>query len=288
MKLNNKINKTKKLFGIDSMPAINLSLSEVSLRAREMTGKLSISGVQPKLSLRLNRKTKTLETIAEGGEYILKPQIETFPNLPENEELCMTIAEHIGIDIPPHALLKLKDGTNAYIVKRFDRIKGKKIHQEDFFQILNKKDKYKGSLEEISKKLMSISDVPGFDVQKFYERIIFFFIIGNGDAHLKNFSIIYGEQGAIRLSPAYDIVSSKLVIPKEEDFALMLNGKRNKLKKSDFLDLAESLKIPSAIAHYFYNDKKDLINTHIKQSYLPDDKKHVLLEIVQERFFRLD
>lgn len=278
----------KKLFGVNYLPKIDLALNEVSIKAQKMAGKLSISGVQAKLSMRLNRADKELEVVAEGGQYILKPQIETFPSIPQNENLCMNIALNLGISVPPHSLIRLKDNTMAYIVKRFDRIKGRKLHQEDFLQILNKEDKYGGSLEQIGNKLQKISEVPGLDVQLFFERVLFFFIIGNGDAHLKNFSIIYDEEAHIRLSPAYDIVSSKLVIPDEEDIALPMNGKKNKITSKDFEQFARTLKIHSAVSYKKILGKIDLINSLIKEaSYLSWDEKKGFLEIVKERNSRL-
>ena len=277
----------KKLFGVGYLPKVDFSLNEVSLKAQKMAGKVSMSGVQPKFSVRLNRKNREMEIVAEGGEYILKPQTETFPNLPQNENLCMTIASSIGISVPPHTLIRLKDGSWSYIVKRFDRIKGKKIHQEDFLQVLGKEDKYKGSLEEIGKKLKQISEFPGLDIQLFFERTVFFFIIGNGDAHLKNFSIIYDGAGRVKLSSAYDIVSSKLVIPDEEDLALSMNGKKNKITGKDFDALANYLKIPAKISNKKFLDKENLIRNLIKDSILEDIEKKRLIDIVSERFSRL-
>lgn len=277
----------KDLFGVEYLPEINLTLSEVSIKAQKMAGKLSISGVQPKLSMGLNPKNRELEVVSRGGEYILKPQVPTFPNLPQNENLCMGIASNVGIDVPPHSLIKLKDNSWAYIVKRFDRDKKGKIHQEDFFQILEKKDRYEGSLEEIGKKLSQISEIPGLDVQFFYERVLFFFIIGNGDAHLKNFSIIYNRSEHIRLSPAYDIVSSKLVIPEEEDFALSMNGKKNKITGNDFNKFLAFLKIPNKEINRKFLTKENFIRNFIKDSELDKDQKGRLSEIVKERFSRL-
>ncbi len=280
----------RNLFKVDYFPEIELSLKEVSIKAQQTAGKLSISGVQPKLSIRLNRENKKLETVSMGGEYILKPQVITYPNLPQNENLCMTLASNFGIDVPPHSLLKLKDNSWAYIVKRFDREKGEKIHQEDFFQILGKKDKYQGSLEEIGKKITNISEIPGLDVQLFFERILFFFIIGNGDAHLKNFSVIYDRHGHIRLSPAYDIVSSKLVIPGEEDFALPIQGKKNNINGKDFIKFLNFLKIPEKAGMNIllkFSNQKQLILGIIKDSILEDGEKQKLLKIVTERYSRL-
>ncbi|MFC1566279.1 type II toxin-antitoxin system HipA family toxin [bacterium] len=268
---------TKKLFTTNYIPKLNLTLKDVVFDAQKMAGKLSISGVQPKLSIKLNKSEKELEPVAESGEYILKPQTESFPNLPQNENLCMTIASCLGIDTAMQTLVKLQDNSWAYVVKRFDRNKENRIHQEDFFQILEKEDKYRGSVEEIGSKLKKISDVPGLDVQLFYERVLFNFIIGNGDAHFKNFSITYHSDGAVRLSKAYDIVSSKLVIPNEEDMALSLNGKKNKITGRDFQKFAEYLEIPKKVV------KGNLIDSSI----LSNLEKETLLKIVADRFKRL-
>ncbi|MEK6600568.1 MAG: HipA domain-containing protein, partial [Candidatus Binatota bacterium] len=195
----------KVMFNLDAEPTIPLTLMDIPLRAQAMVGKMSISGVQPKLSLQLNKPQAELVPVAEGGEYILKPQIQQYPHVPENENCCMDIAMALDIDVPPHCLLPLKDGTLAYVVKRFDRIGKEKIHQENFYQILEKKDKYAGSLEEIGKKLKEISAVPGLDVQLFFERVVLNFLIGNGDAHFQNYSMTYKNEG-VRLAPAYDLV----------------------------------------------------------------------------------
>lgn len=280
----------RKLFGVNYLPAVDLTLKEVSIKAQQMVGKLSISGVQPKLSVKLNKKTRKLEITAEGGSFILKPQVQAFRNLPQNENLCMTIAANLGIDVPPHALISLQDNSPAYIVKRFDRIKGKKVHQEDFFQVLGKKDKYSGSLEQVGKELRRISRFPGLDVQLFFERILFFFFIGNGDAHMKNFSIIYNDAGNIRLSPAYDIISSKLVIPGEEDLALPMNGKKNNLTRNDFKDFAKYLQIPQKaydkiLSRFFAG--KGIIEDLIEHSALAEDEKEGFLTIINERYERL-
>jgi serine/threonine-protein kinase HipA len=274
------------LFHTNYLPTIGFTLTELSINAQKMAGKLSISGVQPKLSMKLNHATKELSVVAAGGEYILKPQ-GIYANLPQNENLCMSIAEKLGIDVPPHSLIKLKDGSIAYIVKRFDREKGEKIHQEDFLQILGKDDKYRGSNEEIGKEILRISDAPGLDVQLFYERVLFNFIIGNGDAHFRNYSIIYGSSGSRRLAPAYDIVSSKLVIPDEEDSALTINGKKNKITGDDFNYFREYLQIPAKAVEKKYAGQTDVIIDSIKQSEFSDQEKERFESIVISRRDRL-
>ena len=276
----------KEMFGINQVPKISLSLQDIPLKAQDMAGKMSISGVQPKLSLKLDKNSGELVVAPTGGEYIFKPQIPAFPYIPENENCCMDIAGALEINVPPHCLLTLKDGTLAYIVKRFDRRGKEKIHQEDFYQILEKTDKYLGSLEQIGKKIKEISAVPGLDVQLFFERVILNFLLGNGDAHLKNFSISHHPDG-IRLSPAYDIVSSKLVIPKEEDSALTINGKKNNLTHNDFSALAEYLKIPQKIRYEKFSGKTTLVKPLIQESQLPKDFKANFIEIVLSRYDRL-
>ncbi|OGW97285.1 MAG: hypothetical protein A2Z81_08590 [Omnitrophica WOR_2 bacterium GWA2_45_18] len=265
---------------------IDFGLIDISMEAQRMTGKLSISGVQPKLVVRLDKKKNRLIPAAEG-EYILKPQTFSFLNMPENEECCMDMAEEMEIDVPGHCLLLLKDESFAYVVKRFDRKNGEKIHQEDFFQILEAKDKYIGSVEQIGRKLRGISSVPGLDVQLFFERVVFYFLIGNGDAHLKNHSITYQTDGQIRLTPAYDIVCSKLVIPKEEDSAITINGKKNNLKRGDFDKLAEYFNIPIKVRYEKFEKKFDRMKEIIEASYIDKKKQKRFIEIIKERTSRL-
>ncbi len=278
----------KRLFGVSYIPGIDLALSEITTKAQEMAGKLSISGVQPKLSMKLDKRSKKLISVTEGGEYILKPQSRVYDQIPENENLCMTIADLLGIEIPSHALMKLKDDSYAYIVKRFDRENGRKINQEDFCQILgkSKKDKYTVSVEQIANKLNEISEIPALDIQYLFERVLFSFIIGNGDAHLKNYSVIYTDMNNIRLSPAYDIVSSKLVIPREEDLALALNGKKNNIQLADFAAFSNKFGIPEKVMNNM-TAKKQLIIDQIDDSRLNPEYKEKLTQIVTERFRRL-
>ena len=279
----------KAMFDLDAEPVIPLALTDIPLRAQAMVGKMSISGVQPKLSLHLHRSRAELVPVAEGGEYILKPQIPRYPHVPENEHCCMDIAMELGIDVPPHCLLPLKDGTLAYVVKRFDRIGREKVHQENFSQILEKKDKYAGSLEEIGKKLQEISAVPGLDGQLLFERIVLNLLIGNGDAHSQNYSISYKDEG-VRLAPAYDLVCTKLVIPSEEDSALTLRGKRNNLTRNDLDAFADYLEIPQKVRYQNFIGTLGRLRQLIEASRLPADFRKRFIEIVESRYqrFKLD
>jgi len=195
----------------------------------------------------------------------------------------MDIAEQCGIEVPLHCLLLLNDGQFAYVVKRFDRDKGRKIHQEEFAQILDHEDKYKGSVEQIGRRLGEISSAPGYDKQLFFERVVFYFIIGNGDAHLKNYSIAHKDRDTIRLTPAYDIVCSKLVIPTEEDSALTINGKKNKLKRDDFDILAEYLNIPIKVRYDKFNKKFSVMESIIQSSQIKQEQQKLFIEIIRER-----
>jgi serine/threonine-protein kinase HipA len=276
----------KGLFHLSVAPTLSLSLPDISLQAQAMVGKMSISGVQPKLSLRLDKAKRELVPVAAGGEYILKPQIQAFPHVPENESCCMDLAAMLDIDVPPHCLLPLKDGTLAYVVKRFDRDGEQKIHQENFYQILEKKDKYAGALEEIGKKLKEISAVPGLDVQLFFERVVLNFLIGNGDGHFQNYSISYTDHG-VRLAPAYDLVCTKLVIPTEEDSALTLHGKRNHLTRNDVDALADYLEIPSRVRYQKFVGTLTRMEQLVKASRLPTAFCERFLEIIRLRHGRL-
>ena len=174
----------RSLFGNTATPTIEMALADVAAEAGKMAGKMSISGVQPKLSV--VRHGRQLVAVESEGRYILKPQTQTFRNLPENENLCMNIAAQLGIEVPPHGLFLLADATWAYVIRRFDRTPtDEKRRCEDFAQILGQ-DKYSGSHEKLGRRLREVSRFPGLDSQLFFERVLLSFLLGNGDAHLKN------------------------------------------------------------------------------------------------------
>ena len=285
MNLNKKF--LKEMFNSSKIPVIDFGLGDISRKAQELSGKLSISGIQPKLSVKLDEKQNMLILAAEGGEYILKPQNPAFPNIPENEQCCMDIAKELNIEVPLHCLISLKDKSLAYVVKRFDREKSVKIHQEDFGQILEQTDKYKGSVEQIGRKLKEISSAPGYDVQLLFERVVLSFILGNGDAHLKNYSIAYRDKDNIRLTPAYDIVCSKLVIPGDEDSAITIHGKKNKLLREDFDQLGDDFSIPIKIRYEKFENKFNVMRKIIETSSIAKEKQGQFLEIIKERINRI-
>ncbi len=262
------------------------------MEVQKMTGKLSVSGVQPKLSLSHDPVLKRLDVVSRGGRYILKPQTDRFPQLPENENLCMNIAALVGLEAPAHGLISLGDGRLAYIVKRFDRRGGgKKRHQEDFQQLLQKQDKYDGSYEQIANFIKKHSDHAASDLKKLYQSAVLFFVIGNGDAHLKNFSLVHGNDGGCHLSPFYDIVSSRLVLPAErEEMALSMDGKKNRIKVENFIRLARHCGLSVRREERVRNRLFELIpqiEKRIYTSFLTEPFKSRLLEIFKERMKRI-
>ncbi len=279
----------RRLFGTPLLPTIELSHDDVLAKAQAMAGRMSISGVQPKLSVA--RQGSRLIPVATGGQFILKPQTERFPLLPQNENLCMNIAKRMKIAVPPHGLFDLTDGSPAYIVRRFDRTRdGAKLRCEDFAQILGEDDKYSGSMESIGKKIRELSGVPGLDAQLFFERVLLNFLLGNGDAHLKNFSLLETDDGGLRLSPAYDLVCSKAVIPNETDCALSINGKRNKIAPKDFKQFGDTLKISGKIIGAIleqFNHDFSLMPDMILHAQMPEGLREKIRRVMDERHQRL-
>lgn len=195
---------------------------------------MSISGVQDKISLKLERGGK-LRPTEKDGEYILKPIPSTplpafHDNVPANEHLTMQIASQLlGIIVPPNACVELSDGEPAYLVKRFDRrVDGTKIAQEDFCQLSGRSPdsgrnyKYEGSYEEAGRLLKKYCPAYRTESEKLFRLICFNYIFSNGDAHLKNFSLQQTVQGDYLLSPAYDLLCTSMHLPNESRTALDL------------------------------------------------------------------
>ena len=281
------------MFGKPIRPVIPISSGEIAGEARKLAGKLSLSGVQPKLSMRLDGER--LVPVAHEGRFILKPQTQDFRELPQNEYLCMQMGRSFGLRTAPCLLLELADGAAAYLVKRFDRFgKGRRVEKracEDMHQILGGPDKYTGSHEQIAHAIGEHCTFAPLELQRFFEVTIFNFAIGNGDAHRKNFSLLTAEDGTVAFSPAYDLVSSRLVMPEEaEDLALTIGGKRNRLRRNDFLAFAERLGITPSYAERKIADLLGLRGAFaqmIAESPLSADLRERLADIVTERLVRL-
>lgn len=230
-------------FGTKQPPSLNYSLSEMNELAKEVvSNRIVIPGVQPKLSLSqindtLNKSAHPRLTVvgALGGNYILKPPSNIYPEMPENEHLTMKLAEALGIQTVPTSLIRLHSGELAYITKRIDRTAdGEKIHMLDMFQITEAVDKYKSTMERVGKALRAYSADTLMDQLKFFELTVFCFLTGNNDMHLKNFSMI-NKEGKWSLSPAYDLLNVSLANPSDhEELALLMEGKKRKFTRQHF------------------------------------------------------
>ena len=238
---------SKAFYGSKYAPVLPYQLSEMEKLATEAAQlSITVPGVQPKLSLgwlktqledghmgRLNIMN------ALDGNYILKPQNSLYPQMPENEHLSMKLAELFKIDVVPVSMIRLQSGELCFITKRIDRNSdGSKNHMIDFLQILELSNKYKGTTEALGKTIGELSVNTLFDKLRFFESVVFNFIIGNNDMHLKNYSMLLSEMGWV-LSPFYDLLNVKMILPKDkEDMALLLGGKKENFKKGYFDQLA--------------------------------------------------
>ena len=287
----------KRFFGTTKLPEIEIDDKTLNLLATETINKgFTVPGVQKKLSLHLvsdSRKPRlTLVNYPTG--YILKPQVAEFEALPESEQLIMTMADMAGISTVTHALIKGNAGL-AYITKRVDRNltddKIEMLAMEDFCQLDLRltEDKYRGSYERCAKIIKQYSSRVGIDMAEFYIRLVFCFIVGNSDMHLKNFSLIETAEGSGEyvLSPAYDLLPVNANMPADkEQFALAMNGKKFNIRKGDFLKFADTCDISCQTAEKLIENFVKLTPKWLsmcEKSLLPDELKDRLKKIIIER-----
>lgn len=198
--------------------------------------------------------------------------------MPETEDLTMHLASLFRLRVCDHTLLKATDGSLVYLTRRFDRIKGKKVHMEDLCQLseFQTENKYKGSYEKAGKLIMKYCTNTGLDTLEYFEVVLFSYLAGNNDMHLKNLSILHLE-GSIALSPAYDLLNANLLNPKDdEELGLTLSGKKKKIKLADFITLADALNIPEKARENTFKKfsfATDKVNELIDRSFLADDEK---------------
>jgi len=164
---------SKKIFGTQTPPIVDFGINEISDLAAKILGKsISVTGVQPKLSIDVEKnKKQRLTIVGLYGKYILKPPFEKYNQMPEIEDLTMHLAEIVRIKTAQHSLIKLKSGELSYISKRFDRNNCEKLHVEDMAQLTGMltEQKYRGSMEIIAKKIQAYSDFPGNDIIRLFE-----------------------------------------------------------------------------------------------------------------------
>jgi len=282
---------SRDFFGTSMPPQLKLNNQLLKQLAEQTINKrIAVTGVQPKLSVTLekDKENNRLTIVGLWGEYILKPQHQHFPMMPQVEDLTMHLASLFKLPVCEHTLLKASDGSLVYLAKRFDRVKGRKIHMEDFCQLseFQTENKYKGSYERIGKLVVKYCTNSGLDALNYFDLVLFSYLTGNNDMHLKNFAVLHRDDG-IYLSPAYDLLNINLINPDDrEELALTLNAKKNKITLNDFILLAEGLKIPpTAIKNSFYkfqaNNKE--VEAMINHSFLSEEAKERYREVWQKK-----
>lgn len=290
----------KKIFDQPVPPQLLYSETQMEeLASQVVKSQMAVTGVQPKISMHIasgNNKAepKRFTIVGLWGGYILKPPTIHYPQLPEIEDLTLHLAEIAKIRVVPHSLIRLKSGSLAYLTRRIDRSKNAKMHMEDMCQLTERltEDKYHGSYEQVAKTILKYSANPGLDVVNFFEQVLFSFLTGNADMHLKNFSLINQPGIGNILSPAYDLVATALVNPADdEDLALALNGKKKKIKRSDFIAAFNTLKVEGKQQENIFKKMEKAKSKwldFIDISFLSTDLKKVYKELITDRFHRLD
>lgn len=271
----------------------DLPYTAVELRqeAANRAKKLSIQGVQPKLSAAISIVDQEFKIVDQFGTYIIKPQNDLFPQLPENEDVTMRMAKVFGLEVPFHGMLYGKDGSLSYFIKRFDRYgKGRKLATEDFAQLTgNTRDtKYRFTMEKLIPVLDEYCSFPAIEKADFFKRIFFCYVTGNEDMHLKNFSLIT-KNGKTTLAPIYDFLNSTIAIKNPEDeIALTLKGKKSNLKATDFIEYYAKDRLQlndKTIASILEQMKKATPEWKelLEISFLPDNMKEKYLELLESR-----
>ena len=287
----------KKIFGSKTVPLLPYTKADIKQLAEQVIrSQTTLTGVQAKLSLDISsspNQPQRFTIVGLWGRYILKPQTEQFKYMPEVEDLTMHLAEVARIEVVPHTLMRMADNTLCYLTRRIDRTSdGEKIAMEDMCQLTERQTehKYKSSYERVGKAVLKYSSLPKMDVTNFFELLLFSWLTGNNDMHLKNFSL-YEVADKIRLTPAYDLLNAAIINPKDdEELALTLNGRKKKLQREDFIKSAATLGIDNVVVERLINKYIRLLSkfeTVIQSSFLSDELKEKYGELLRDRIGRL-
>ena len=285
-------------FGTTNPPSIAYTFNQMADLAKDVVERsVAIPGVQAKLSMSIvkesmeNSDCRLTVVGALGGNFILKPPTEVFPEMPENEHVTMRIAESFGIRVVPSSLIRLASGEISYLTRRIDRTNsGEKIHMLDMFQITEAFDKYKSSLAKVGKALHQYSGNTLLDKIFFFELSVFSFLTGNNDMHLKNFSMIEGPSGWA-LAPAYDLLNVSILNPDDtEEFALTLCGKRRKIRREHFEQLGKSMGLTDKQIRGVFNRMikfRPSALEWIDKSFLLEKMMNAYKQVLKSRFEQL-
>lgn len=286
----------KRMFGTAEVPELSFDHNQVRQLAKSVIRtQTTVPGVQAKLSVDIQRVEHTSRFTIVGlqGRYILKPQTEQYAELPENEDVTMHLAQQAGISVVPHCLARFADGRLVYLSTRIDRTpRGEKIAMEDLCQLSEQltEHKYRGSYEQISKVIQRYSSAPMLDVVNFWQEVVFCWLVGNSDMHLKNFSL-YAPKGSYILSPAYDLVNTLAVIPSDpEELALNLNGKKRKITWADFVQAMTRSGVPEKVQENIrkrFMDVQSQWEETIRNSFLSKETQERYKSLVSYRMSAL-
>lgn len=286
-----------KFFGRGRIPSLDYSCEDLEkLAVQVIRDQTSLTGVQPKLSLHLNEHegSRRLTIVGLWGGFICKPQTEQFEQMPETEDLTMHLAELARIDVVPHTLMRMVDDSLCYLTKRIDRsTSGEKIAMEDMCQLTERltEHKYRSSYERIGKAIVQYSSMPKMDITNFFEVVLFSWITGNNDMHLKNFSLYEPQDGIIRLTPAYDMLNAAILNPKDdEELALTLNGKKKRLRRSDFIEAGTAMRVEQKTIERLIGKYVKLLpemEELVGKSFLNDGLKEKYFTLLTERINRI-
>ena len=279
-----------KMWGTTKKIKINLDSVDPLNSFRQTVYGGSISGAQRKGLFHFDAKANLIPT-NKNSQYIIKPQGE-YPYLPENEHVSMAIAKALGFEIPPFTIFNVEKVGMVFAIKRFDLTQNNDhLRLEDAAQILGipSSDKYNSSYEKLAKAIKTYSDAPIADLFELWKRVLFSFFIGNGDMHLKNWSLIELDsiKGIFKLSPCYDFLNTRLPLYDEPiDLGLALGGQKHQVSKKLLVNFSVLLEIDHLTEDIFkilpgwMNITEDLV----KDCYLPEDQKLKYIEIVRSRY----
>lgn len=287
----------KKLFGTAAVPMLTYRHAEVKDLAKAVVrSQTTVTGVQAKLSLDIERVEHSSRFTIVGlwGRFILKPQTEQYAHLPEIEDLTMHLAELAGIRTVPHGLVRFADGELGYVTRRVDRgNRGERLPMEDLCQLSGQltEHKYRGSYEQVARVIRRYSSAPMLDMAEYWKIVLFCWVTGNSDMHLKNFSLYEPDKNRFVLSPAYDLVNTLLVMPSDpEELALNLNGKKRKLKIEDFYVAMSGSGLNEVVQHNIVKGLKNAVPAWeqcIRASLLPQTEQDAYWAIIRSRIDRM-
>ncbi len=291
---------SRKIFGKPEPPVLPYTEDQMlQLGEQVIKSQVAVTGVQPKLSLDIEKSVRLKEgqktpqrftIVGLWGAYILKPATKQYPQLPEVEDLTMHLASLAGIATVPHSLIRMQSGNLAYITRRIDRSKKNKLHMEDMCQLTERltEDKYKGSYEHIGKAILKYAANPVLDLTNFFEQVLFSYLTGNADMHLKNFSLIEQPGTGFVLAPAYDMVASALVVQGDnEELALNFNGKKRKIQRKDFDTVFSSFNaLEEKAIRNMYSKFSNVIESwlqFIPKSFIDQPLQEQFAQLIQQR-----